>query len=97
VTGVDAPFPHAINTIIEKARCPNSSAASFWDIGILQSHKQIQLKQSIREMNDLSELRADLLSIEPPHDRTRELPFHHRLMVAGLPYTRASHEITTFV
>ena len=57
------------------------SAASLWEIGILQSLKRIQLKLSIREVADLSssELGTDFLEIEPEHvDRMRALPFHHR-------------------
>jgi PIN domain nuclease of toxin-antitoxin system len=57
------------------------SAASLWEIGILQSLKRIQLKLNIREIADLSvsQLGVNLLGIEPEHiDRMRALPFHHR-------------------
>ncbi|HEX5000725.1 MAG TPA: type II toxin-antitoxin system VapC family toxin [Terriglobia bacterium] len=57
------------------------SAASLWEIGILQSLDRIELTLSIREVADLaaSELGADLVGIEPQHvDRMSALPFHHR-------------------
>jgi PIN domain nuclease of toxin-antitoxin system len=57
------------------------SAASLWEIGILQSLKRIQLKLSIAEIAEMaaSRLRSELTAIEPEHiDRMRRLPFHHR-------------------
>jgi PIN domain nuclease of toxin-antitoxin system len=57
------------------------SAASLWEIGILQSLNRIELTLTIREVADLSasELGLQLVSVEPEHiDRMRVLPFHHR-------------------
>ena len=57
------------------------SAASLWEIGILQSLRRIQLKLGIAEIAELavSRLRSELTAIEPEHiDRMRSLPFHHR-------------------
>ena len=57
------------------------SAASLWEIGILQSLGRIKLSSGIRALADLSasELGCEFLGIEPEHiDRLRTLPFHHR-------------------
>lgn len=76
------------------------SAASLWEIGILESLRRVQLKLSIQEMAALSadKLGSSLLEIEPDHiDRMRRLPFHHRDPFDRLLIGQALHLRATVV